>query len=657
MSIDEKSRRIVQPHLLPGETLAWAGPAAVPPRPVRVALLVGAATFLGIVLLFTALDAWFFWFSVATGLCFGAFIGVWAFNLPVLLDRLHNKPTHYAITDRRILFFSTPEMETLPVAAYGPQDIQFVRRQDRPDGTSDILIRQHDGPGRATQGPDGIAVPFQAPTPEVALRGVAEGGAVAALIEALRSGALAAPAAAAVVAPAAAAVVAPAAAAVARVSMPAQPTGEQEIILKKSAVHWPVGTFLALFGLFFLAFGIAISLGQIAAPPGEAASATQGSPLSGLLIFGGIGLACILLGLRMTLRRDVFTANPVTRTYRLLCGYVPFAKPVVGTFADFAGIRFTREDGKDPEGDHMIYWHVRLHWKKAGREPYDVLAMRFVPHGAGEAARMAAALGLPLDDRSAEVTPTERKAQAGRTEPRTPAREVQAVQAEPQTPERKERRRRLRIAGGIALGLLLVNSFVKGVVWEDQWTAPDGSAIMRRTTGFWWQTVAISPQGERSSQTCDQYFSYTSSTEEGTLPDGSGPRINYRRGLRLGSQSAADDAPGGRMAASNAPGSKSATHRFQYDNKFDRPKGPRYWTQISPLEWQEKYANGMTTKFRVERRAQVGGDADITAYRQDGTSLWVFIPDWGSRKMRLRFRFAFDRKPGWTDSGEMTHIH
>lgn len=202
MSIDERSRRIVQPHLLPGETLAWAGPAAVPPRLARLALLVGAATFLVIVVLGTMAAASFFWGFVTAGIWFGAPMGLAVFNWPAQVDRSHNKPTHYAITDRRILFFSTPEMETLPVAAYSPQDIQCVRRQDRPDGTSDLLIRQADGPGRGTVGRDGIAVPFQVPMPEVALRGVAEGGAVEALIAALRSGALAALAVAAVVAPA-----------------------------------------------------------------------------------------------------------------------------------------------------------------------------------------------------------------------------------------------------------------------------------------------------------------------------------------------------------------------------------------------------------------------------------------------------------------------
>ena len=103
MSIDERSRRIVQPHLLPGETLAWAGPAAVPPRPARLALLVGAATFLVIVVLGTMADASFFWRFVAAGIWLGAPMGLAVFNWPAQVDRSHNKPTHYAITDRRIL--------------------------------------------------------------------------------------------------------------------------------------------------------------------------------------------------------------------------------------------------------------------------------------------------------------------------------------------------------------------------------------------------------------------------------------------------------------------------------------------------------------------------------------------------------------------------
>ena len=522
MSIDEKSLRGAQAQLLPGEILAWAGAAAAPRR-TRLALLVGAAMFLGVVILGMGVggfDSFSFSFFVVAGVFSGAFAGAVALVIPAALDHAHDKPTHYAITNRRILFLSTRTGETIPVAAYRPEDIQFVRRQDRRDGTSDLFIRHADGPRRGTVGVNGIEIPYQVPTPDVALRGVADVGAVEALIVALRSGALFAPAAAP------AAPVSPPAALVSPLD---EPSGEQEILFKKSAIPPLAGAIFALCGLPFLGFGIAAGLGRVALRSGEGASATPASPLMGLLISGGMGLLSSLIGFGLLLWRDVFMADPAARTYRIQRGFMPFAKAVAGTFADFEGICLTREDVTDSESQYKIFWHIRLHWKKAGRKPYDILATPYAPHGAGEAARMAAALGLPLDDRSAEVTPTKRKAQA--------------VQAEPQTPERKERRRRLKITGGIALGLLLVNSFVKGVVWEDQWTAPDGSAIMRRTTGFWWQTVAISPQGGRSSQTRDQYFFYTSSVDEGTLPDVSGPRTNYRCGLRLGSRMAADGAP------------------------------------------------------------------------------------------------------------------
>ena len=398
MSIDEKLRRIVQAHLLPGETLAWAGPAVTPGRG-PLALLVAAATFLGVVILGTGgtmFASSFFSFPVIFGVFVGALAGALVLVMAVVSDRANNKPTHYAITDRRILFLSTLTGETIPVAAYGPQDIQFVRRRDRRDGTSDLFLCHADGPTRGTMKINGIAVPYQGPTPDIALRGVADAGAVEALIVALQAGQLAG-----------------------TVPVPPEPpsgpssgpssemAGEREIILSKFTTPWMAGVMCLLVGLPFLGIGIAVGLGRFVMYSGEGASATPASPLDGLLVFGGVGLACSLLGGGLLLWRDVLTADPAARTYQIRRGFVPFAKPIAGTFADFQGIRLTREDAVGP---YRFLWHVRLDWKEVGRKPYVLLMTPYAPHGAGKAARMAAMLGLPLDDRGAEVTPTEQKA-------------------------------------------------------------------------------------------------------------------------------------------------------------------------------------------------------------------------------------------------------
>ena len=537
MSTDEETHRTARAHLSPGENLLWAGRTS-PKYTARNGLRVAAITFLFFLSFgaFAAAGVWHvdqesaqFWAThphpgvaaPASGISFlvpltffGGF-GLLAGATFAAFYRSVAKPTTYAITDRRLLFLSTANGTSVAVAAYGPEEILFVRRQDHRDGTSDLFIRPSAEEGGGMLDISGIAVPFRLHVTDVGLRSIADAGAAEALIGALQAGKLAG-----------------------TVPVSTKPSSEApdegEIVFKKFTTPWKVGVPFVLGGLPFLGIGIAAGLGLTALHSGEGASATPVSPLAGLLSFGGVGLFCIVTGACLILWRDGFKADPITRTYRMQRGFSPFARPISGPFTDFDGVRLTREDSTDAESADKIFWRVSLLWNAKGRKPYDLLVTPFAPHGAEEARRFAAALGLPQEDLSAEPTPVERKTQAERADPVVQARLA------------RKKRGKVRgwIAAGVLLALLTVNSLLKGVVFVARWTDASGFSVVQQSTGFWTQTIGTSA-GKGSWTTTKTTMD---SAESMSLPHGSlgdlsrdGEKKDYRWSLLLGSRLAEED--------------------------------------------------------------------------------------------------------------------
>ncbi len=241
----------------------------------------------------------------------------------------------------------------------------------------------------------------------------------------------------------------------------------------------------------------------------------------------------------------------------------------------------------------------------------------------------------------------------------------------PETPRRQEggsgvrdrRRTRgasiARFALPLLLGITLLNSYGGGLTLVRQWRDSAGRRFVSSNSLWKSHTICVDAQGEvTESQVASTPFSSSTKTT-GTLPESEGDTSDSRWRLLLGAnaEAALSQARPRSVAPETKPanltGSKSALHHFQYYYN-SRPQGQRYWRQISPMEWQERYDTGMTMKFRFMQRTKVEGAAGITVQKQDGTGLLVFIPDRGSHKMRLRCRY--EGQPGWTDLGEMTHI-
>jgi len=208
-------------------------------------------------------------------------------------------------------------------------------------------------------------------------------------------------------------------------------------------------------------------------------------------------------------------------------------------------------------------------------------------------------------------------------------------------------------------GITLLNSYGGGLTLVRRWRDAAGARFVSSNSLWKTHTICVDSLGQVTEMQA-AYNPFGSSTHNtGSMPETEGDTSDSRWSLLLGAnaekalEKARQDAIAYALMPRNLSGSKSGIRRFQYSNNEDSPKGQRYWTQISPVEWQERDANGMT-KFRVVQRTEVEGDTGITAQKQDGTGLLVFIPDLGSHKMRLRCRY--DGQPGWSDLGEMTHI-
>jgi hypothetical protein len=99
----------------------------------------------------------------------------------------------------------------------------------------------------------------------------------------------------------------------------------------------------------------------------------------------------------------------------------------------------------------------------------------------------------------------------------------------------------------------------------------------------------------------------------------------------------------------------------------------REWVLINPTTWEQRYADGEATEFVMSGRIEVEGDwgtlvvkrdenaSDATGLHRDTelsnpTSLEIFIPDMGSRKLWLKMRRKLSEGEQWTAQGEWRDI-
>ena len=165
---------------------------------------------------------------------------------------------------------------------------------------------------------------------------------------------------------------------------PAVPAGE--VVLVEPKLHWLIGAIVLSFGVVWSAIGFLLN---------------AAIPKVGML-FAFLSALCFLW-------RNGVLVNYGTRTYRAPRGFLPFVKTLSGPFTDFDHIRLARESRDDGDGTSM-FWCVCLLWKENRRRTDDIVVTRDASRASAEAYRLAAALGLRLDDRSAELAPSEQKA-------------------------------------------------------------------------------------------------------------------------------------------------------------------------------------------------------------------------------------------------------
>ena len=437
-----------------------------------------------------------------------------------------------------------------------------------------------------------------------------------------------------------------------------------------------------LLGLSFLGFGFVALCGSVmclfALLQNSDAEAAIG-PFVGALVFLAFGFMFSYTGYSL-LEPKTLRLDALTRTYVERRGWRPWCKEIHGSWEDIAQISLHAYSSRGKGTTLFLDWRdpkrtrFALHTSEAEEaQRYRQVIARLVGLSYfGEDGQLVVSNGSvpPVRPETLE-TPAGKEGVAGTTAP----------------PYRARRALAGRFALPVLLGITLLNSYGGGLTLMRSWRDGDGGRWIFSSSLWKNDTLYIDAQGQMS-ETQGAYTPFSASTRTtGSLPErrrdesdahwrltlcrnadtaldrarkgaaiflaGYKPRAQKVR-RRLSESVLLEDAPAA-LLLNLRVGSKRETRRFQFYYKYnDVSQGQRYWSQLSPLQWQEKYDNGQTTQFRVLERTRVDGDSGITAKKQDGTGLVVFIPDKGSHRMKLLMKSNGSQR--WEELGEMTHI-
>lgn len=520
--------------LEPGEQLIWYG-VGDSKRSIGVAMrpLAGAAIS---ILIFIALVTFMFWQSHQQFLAnvpprsraffeqhdplwylpilfFGGFFGLIGLMVYFLTRKALGVP-RYAVTDRRLLTLNGGVLGVVGPVSFTPEQLVFVKVHSYPDGTGDILFSLGKS-GGASINLNGLPVNLPAKAPEIGFIGVQDPYRVEQLVRELMERPDALPLTGRL-SPEALKVILPA-----DLSRKID-EGDLSSTTKGS---WFWGLPFALIGSLFVWIGAQVFLGFT--PVTNGGSHTPADPHVGGLIFGLAGLLFASIGFYGLLYRSDLILDTPRRSYRFRKGLLPFAVWRSGGFDEFDRLQVLSEKRSTKSGHKDTVWCIDLIWKMPGHPRFrmagsnwgGVPALPDLPTARAACERLASRLDVSME--------------APQHEPVVASVVSSSPQAQLHAQNQPYVKRFLSANRWLAIpALLLLNSWLGVIVWEDHWIDTAGVVYQRDSTLLRVDQVAFTPDGRRHTARTD-YMPWGSSSTSLDLPSSSAAH-DYHFGLRLG---------------------------------------------------------------------------------------------------------------------------